>query len=133
MPEIPKPGPQSTKSAKIEPFVNESGIKPFGFTVLVQIPEIKQGVVIIPDEVRQREERGQQEGVFVEAGDVAFTFEDFPDDAVMPKPGDRIMFTRYPSRAIKGVDGREYFILNDKDILAMFSDDVPALEQWGRR
>lgn len=112
--------------------MNKSGIRPFGFTVLVQIPEIKQGSIIIPDEVRQREERGQQEGIFIAAGDVAFTYEDFPDGAVMPQPGDRIMYTRYPSRPITGVDGREYFILNDKDILAIFADDVPPLEKWGR-
>jgi chaperonin GroES len=42
------------------------------------------------------------------------------------KPGDKIIFSKYSGSEIK-IDGKEYLIVSEKDVLAVFTDaKVPA-------
>jgi chaperonin GroES len=42
------------------------------------------------------------------------------------KPGDRIIYSKYSGSEIK-LEGKEYLIISEKDVLAVFSDErVPA-------
>ena len=82
-----------------------------------EVEEITPGGIIRPDQTRDREQGGEQEGELIELSPGAFTFEKFPDEC-LPKPGDTLLFAKYAGVKVDGVDGVEYRIINDKDIIA---------------
>ena len=55
---------------------------------------------------------------FVAAGGNAF--EDWHDKR-LPKLGDKVLIAKYAGITVKGADGQEYRILNDKDISAILT------------
>lgn len=54
-------------------------------------------------------------GTIISIGGKAF--EDFGNPT--PKVGDRIYFARYAGQMLEGIDGCEYRIFNDKDVVAI--------------
>lgn len=105
---------------------NTSGVYPTEYKVLVQpvkVEEKTKGGIILPDEHKDREQFAQMEGVLVAISPLAFTYADAKDwgDAEKPKPGDRVMFAKFAGAAIKGRDGADYRIINDKDVSAVLA------------
>lgn len=103
---------------------NKSGILPKEYRVLIRPDEIEEktaGGILIPKSELERHEMAQVMGVVVAVGGNAFS--DWKD-AEPPKPGDRVYFQKFQGAAIKGEDGREYRLVNDKDIGAVISDSV---------
>jgi chaperonin GroES len=105
---------------------NPSGINPVEYKCLVSpiaVDEKSKGGIILPDEHKDRVQFAQMEGVLVAVSPLAFTYADKADwgDAEMPKPGDKILFAKFAGVAIKGKDGKDYRIVNDKDISAVLS------------
>lgn len=99
---------------------------PTEYKVLVQpvkVEEKTKGGIILPDEHKDREQFAQMEGVLVAISPLAFTYADAKDwgDAEKPKPGDRVMFAKFAGAAIKGRDGADYRIINDKDVSAVLA------------
>jgi len=103
---------------------NSSGISPVEFKCVVSPTEVsdKIGNIFIPDEHKDREQFAQMEGVLIAVSPLAFTYADKVDwgDA-MPKPGDRVMFAKFAGAKVKGKDGKDYRIVNDKDIAAVLA------------
>jgi len=78
---------------------------------------LKSGLKIIkPDETRERDDNATMEGVVVEMSPLAFSYD---DDAPRPEVGDMVVFQRYSGLKIKGADGAEYRLMNDKDVVAV--------------
>lgn len=105
---------------------NTSGVYPTEYKVLVQpvkVEEKTKGGIILPDEHKDREQFAQMEGVLVAISPLAFTYADAKDwgEAEKPKPGDRVMFAKFAGAAIKGRDGADYRIINDKDVSAVLA------------
>lgn len=104
---------------------NTSGIHPIEYKCLVSPVEVsaKIGSIHIPDEYKDREQFAQMEGVLVAASPLAFTYADKADwgGAEQPKPGDRVMFAKFAGAKVKGKDGKDYRIVNDKDIAAVLA------------
>jgi len=98
---------------KIKPLWGRVVVKPFDVTETDET--FKNTRIIIAEEAKKKEQRAQMEGEFICAGGNAF--EDWKDDA-LPKPGDRVMFDKYVGFH-KKVDGVEYRIMNDTDIIAI--------------
>jgi co-chaperonin GroES (HSP10) len=101
---------------------NHSGIIPFQFKVLILPDEIKKktkGGILLPDEAVDLESRGQILGTIIELSPAAFSYHDWPDWVVFPKAGDRVYFARHSGSTVRGKDGVDYRMVNDKDIGAI--------------
>lgn len=104
---------------------NESGVHPTEFKCLIfpkPIEEKTKGGIIIPDETKDREQFAQLEGTLVEASPLAFTYHDGAVSSFNPpKAGDRVLFAKFAGATVKGIDGKTYRIVNDKDIAAVLA------------
>lgn len=107
------------------PKANPSGINPTEYKVLVKpkaVEEKTAGGIFIPDESREREQYASTEGELVAISPLAFTYEDrWPEGFEKPKVGDRVIFAKYAGTKLKGKDGGEYRIVNDRDIAAVLA------------
>lgn len=105
---------------------NLSGILPTEYKALVKpikVDEKTKGGIILPDEHKDRQQFAQMEGLLVAVSPLAFTYADKADwgEHPKPKPGDKVMFAKYAGAAVKGRDGEDYRIINDKDISAVLA------------
>ena len=77
------------------------------------------GVIYKPDETKERDEHATMEGVVIEISPAAFSFE---TNAPRPNVGDVVIFQRYAGLRLKGNDGVDYRLMNDKDVVAVRRD-----------
>jgi len=113
---------------------NESGIHPLEYKCLILLqPKVQKdkdgfrkedsGLLVI-SEHKDREEYGEDIGTFVAHGSLAFTGSDgVPDWPNTPSPGDKVIFDKYQGLVKTGKDGKEYRILNDKELVAILEED----------
>jgi len=126
--------------------MNRSGITPILDRVLVLPDEIEEktdGGIIIAPQVQEQHQMAQATGTFIEAGPDAFIHSTIYVETIVnggwkmterridrwnpeyvPKPGDRVQFAKYGGLVNIGEDGKEYRILNDRDITCKVSDGV---------
>lgn len=99
-------------------------IKPLLHTVLIKPDEVETKTasgIVIPDMVTEKERKAVEYGTVVTVGPRAFY--DYGRDPTILKGGDRISFARYAGKVIKDVDGTEYVLVNDIDILAQIGEE----------
>lgn len=109
---------------------NLSGIAPTEFKVLI-LPDDAGKVhkftgkdgrtfeLLKSDESAERQQYAQMEGTLVAVSEHAFSYADWKNSSA-PKPGDRVIYCRYAGgNPIKGKDGKDYRIVNDKDVIAV--------------
>ena len=106
--------------------MNASGISPVEYNVLVRpktVEEKTKGGLYLPDDAKEREQFGQMEGELVAVSPAAFTFnyEGWPEGAGLPKPGDKVVFSRYQATTVKGQDGQDYWLMKDKAIAGVLA------------
>lgn len=105
--------------------VNTSGIQPVEYKILI-LPEqaeetdetlkrAKAAGLVLVDKTTEREKMAQVKGRLVAAGGNAF--EDWSGQ--VPQLGDTVWFAKYAGYVVKGDDGQEYRLANDKDISAV--------------
>lgn len=107
---------------------NESGINPTEYKILIlpkAVEEKTTGGIIIPDQTKDRDQFAQMEGVLIAASPLAFTYaqprEWTEGNGQPPEPGDRVLFAKYAGSVVKGRDGKDYRLVNDKDVAAILS------------
>ncbi len=94
-------------------------IKPLGDRVIVkplEEKEVKKGNIIIPDTAKEK----PQQGEVVAVGKGKMT----DDGKLLPmevKVGDKVLYGKYSGTEIK-IDGQEYLILHQDDILGIVED-----------
>ncbi|OPX29525.1 MAG: co-chaperone GroES [Candidatus Omnitrophica bacterium 4484_171] len=91
-------------------------IKPLGDRVLVKPSEGEEktkGGIVIPDTAKEK----PQEGVVVAAGE-GKKGSDGKVAALSVKTGDKVLYGKYSGTGIT-VDGEEYIIMREEDILAI--------------
>jgi len=91
-------------------------IQPLADRIMVEVLEAKEvtkGGIVLPDTAQEK----PQEAEVIAVGKGKVTTE---GKVVTPevKPGDKILFGKYSGTEIK-VDGKEYLILKEEDILAI--------------
>ena len=94
-------------------------VTPLGDRVLVKRLEPVQktkGGIVLPDSAQEKPKEG--EIVSVGAGKVNDKGERTP---LAVKAGDKVIFTSYAGTEIK-IDGEEYLIMREEDILAIIAD-----------
>lgn len=107
---------------------NPSGINPTEFKVLINPDpiEAKIGSILLPDDKITKEEYAQTKGRIVAVSPHAFSYEDAAAweraKAQKPKPGDIAIYAKYAGMRLKGRDGKDYLIVNDKDICATYEE-----------
>lgn len=106
--------------------VNHSGIQPIDLRVLV-LPdpvEVKTaGGIIIPDATAEREKYAMQHGTLVAVGENAWEEASSRSaEFAKPRPGDRVLISKYGGVVLTGKDGKEYRMMNDDDVIGRVID-----------
>jgi chaperonin GroES len=99
--------------------MNPSGIAPLDVKVLIQPDRVEEktaGGIFIPDTTKDREKYATVRGIILATGENAFA--DW-GDARKPSPGDRVVTAQYAGVNIKGLDGEEYRLVNDEDVISL--------------
>ncbi len=104
---------------------NKSGIEPTEYKVLVSPKPIegKIGNILLPESTQTKEKFAATEGRIVAISHLAFTYVE-PDmwGDKKPKPGDMVLHAKYAGIRVKGRDGEEYILVNDKDVCAIIEE-----------
>lgn len=98
--------------------VNASGMQPVEYKILIApevVEETSQGGIILATKTTEREAMAQVKGTLVAIGGNAF--EDWK--GAIPQVGDVIWFAKYAGYVVKGADGKDYRLANDKDCSAI--------------
>lgn len=103
--------------------MNSSGINPTGHMVLVKYPEAEgatKGGIILPPSRVDRDQHSCQVGTLVAKGPTAGDFTVWPEGHEFPVVGSRVVVKKFASQYdMKGDDGFDYRLCEDKDILAV--------------
>lgn len=104
---------------------NSSGIIPTEYKVLIEpkTVENKIGSIIIPDTRRDHDKYAQTEGRIVAVSHLAFTYasdDEWGDRK--PKAGDPVLYAKFAGVNVNGRDGKEYVLVNDKEIVALIEE-----------
>ncbi|MCS7232264.1 MAG: co-chaperone GroES [Elusimicrobiota bacterium] len=94
-------------------------IRPLGDRVLVkplEEKEVKKGNIIIPDTAKEKPQQG--EVIAVGKGKLTEDGKLLPMDV---KVGDKVLYGKYSGTEIK-IEGQEYLILHQDDILGIIED-----------
>ncbi len=97
---------------------NTSGLQPVEFKILIEPEEVEQksvGGIVLVSATTDKEKMAQVRGKLIAVGGNAF--EDWNEPK--PKVGDRLWYAKYAGYVIKGDDGKEYRLANDKDCAAV--------------
>lgn len=105
----------------------DPGIRVLEYKVLVLMPQMESmtsGGIRVIDAVKDREELAQTTAMIVSYSPMAFKFADWPRDEygelvdghLVPKPGELVRIKQYAGGDWKGRDGRNYRIIDDKEV-----------------
>jgi chaperonin GroES len=100
--------------------INTSGIHPVDLRVLVKpdpVEEVTKGGIIIADATKDKQKFAGTKATLIAVGCNAFL--EWGQGARKPQPGDRVHYAQYSGSWIKGDDGADYVILNDKDLTSI--------------
>ena len=100
--------------------MNDSGIRPLEFFCVVELDATETktpGGIILLENTKERDKLATQEGTLVACSPHAFTYAEGWPEGSIPKPGARVLFKKFAG-ALHERNGRDYRILNDKDIIA---------------
>lgn len=98
--------------------MNTSGLSPVEYKILIEpaeVEEVSQGGIVLAVKTTEREAMAQVRGRLVAIGGNAF--EDWL--GAVPEVGDSVYYAKYAGLMVKGEDGKEYRLANDKDITAI--------------
>lgn len=96
--------------------MNQSKIQPREFKILIKpvtVEEKTSSGIILAAQTQEKEQMAQVRGTLVAVGGNAF--EDWND---APELGDTVYIAKYAGYIVKGEDGEEYRLCNDKDLCA---------------
>ena len=99
-------------------------LRPLGDRLVVEHVEQADksaGGVFLPDTAKEKPQEGKV--LAVGSGRTLDNGTKLPMDV---KAGDRIVFSKYSGSEIK-IDGKEYLIVSEKDVLAVFTDAKVAV------
>ena len=94
------------------------GLRPMGYSILVAVDAVEEktaGGILLPTKHTERETSAAEKGLIVDISDMAFQGGDW-DGAYRPDKGDTVVFQRYAGSEYEGADGKQYRIIEDKDL-----------------
>lgn len=110
--------------------MNPSGIYPLDHRVLIlpdKVEEVTKGGIIIPSSETDKQKFAMTNAVVIAVGALAWSEAkhdavSFGIDAKFPEPGTRVKVGKYTGDVHKGIDGEEYTIINDTDVVALLEE-----------
>ena len=109
--------------------MNDSGLIPAEYNVVIKMDPTEEktaGGIILPSTKKERDELATDEGTLIALSPLAFSYADWPEDARIPRAGDRVLFAQYAGRMWKRNEGTAkeatYRLLKDKDIVAVIEE-----------
>ena len=106
--------------------LNPSGILPTEFKVLIDPKPVEvktKGGIILPDQTAEAEKYATLEGRIVAISHLAFSYataDEWGDKK--PKPGQQVLHAKHAGVRVKGKDGKEYLLVNDKDVVCLLEE-----------
>jgi chaperonin GroES len=101
--------------------INTSGLSPVEYKILIEPEEVEQksaGGIVLATVTTEKEKMAQVRGKLIAVGGNAF--EDWKEP--IPKVGDKVYYAKYAGIAVKGKDGQDFRLANDKDLTAVVTD-----------
>lgn len=101
---------------------NDTGIRPTEYRVLIRLDPVERktaGGIYIPDATAERNQMAATKATILAVGGNAF--EEWRDDP-LPKPGDRVLISKFAGKAPETDDLVR--ICNDKDIIAVLENEA---------
>jgi chaperonin GroES len=99
-------------------------LKPVLHRILLKLDDVeevtKSGIIISKDLIK-KERKAVEKGTVVAIGDTCF--KDYGGSIDTVKVGDRVLIAQYSGKEIKDDDDTVYVVVNDEDILVIFSKD----------
>ena len=98
------------------------GIEPTEYRVLVALAEkeaVTTGGIIIPTELKDKEDWRANTARLVAVSPLAFGYEKWPEGSRIPQVGDAVFVGRFPGEQIDGADGRTYRLCSDREVAAV--------------
>jgi chaperonin GroES len=109
---------------------NESGINPVGWRVLIKPLEVKEvssgGIILTTETTKEREQMGNTTGVVIAMGEQCYADEPTSWCGI----GDKVIFAKYAGLLYLGKDGKQYRMVNDKDITGTLDADVSLVDPY---
>lgn len=105
------------------------GLRAVGFNVVIAMEPIQKktpGGIELPDSTIDKARLSQVRGRIVSISPVAFDFANF-GESERPKVGDAVMVARLAGILHEGVDGKEYRVCTDKDVVAFVDEPEHAV------
>lgn len=105
---------------------NESGLVPMEFNILVlpdPVEEKTAGGLILSEETIDRNKHQATRGTLIAASPMAFNDDVYPSDQPKPQAGQRVAVALHAGAFIKGMDGKEYRLVKDKDVVALIEEE----------
>lgn len=103
--------------------MNTSGLQPVEFKILIEPEEVEQksaGGIVLAIATTEKEKMAQVRGRLIAVGGNAF--EDWNEP--IPRVGDKVYYAKYAGISVKGNDGRDLRLTNDKDVTAIVTGDA---------
>lgn len=98
------------------------GFRPLEYYVVIAPVALEEktlgGIILVK---KDEEQIAVQRGRVVAVSPLAFNFAE--GDGHAAKPGDVVLFGRYAGTLQKGVDGKDYRLCRDKDLIAIVEND----------
>lgn len=105
--------------------INRSGVMPLDLRVVVlpDAAEARVGNIILPESKVDRDQHAQCKATLIAVGENAWEEAKARSPYfTMPLPGDRVMIAKYGGIVFKGMDGKDYRIMNDEDVTARLQE-----------
>jgi co-chaperonin GroES (HSP10) len=99
------------------------GLRATGFAMIVAVAPVAEqskGGIFIPDSAREKEKLTGVQGRVVSKSPACFDHGQFGD--AVPELGDIVQFAKLAGVMTTGADGREYRIIQDKDVMAIVEE-----------
>lgn len=114
-----------SKDKPVVESLNQSGIHPTEFKILVRPREIEEktaGGIIIPLSEAEKLQNAAVDGTLIAVSPLAFGYERWPEGSAPPKVGDKVLYSKYAGMKRKGKDGVIYIVMQDKDLCAVLEE-----------
>jgi len=106
---------------------NTSGLEPVEYKVVVlqdAVEEKTKGGIYLPQDTQEKEQIAEVNGTLIAVGGLAFHDGiNSPWWPPIPKPGDRVLVSKYSGFMFEGTDGKKYQCCQDKDILGIWKKE----------
>ena len=99
-------------------------ITPLLYRLVVKLDDVETKTasgIVIPESITDKERKAVEIATVVSLGSTCF--KDYGEGIRIPQSGDRVFIARYSGKGIKDLDGTDYVVINDEDVLCIISED----------